>query len=468
MQVISNTDTICAIATPPGTGGIGVVRMSGPNVFSILERIWKGRVDPAKFESRKLYLGEIAVSIHDPRSTIYDSRSAIHDKVMAVKMPSPNTYTGQDVVELSCHGSQLVMKGIVDACVASGARIAGPGEFTRRAFLAGKMDLAQAEAVADLIHATGERGARLASSQLDGRLSGEINGIISELTNLRGEVEASIDFPEERIEVSGGSLEDRIADIAGMVRRLIGTYENGRQAFEGVRVAIVGRPNSGKSSILNCLAGMDRAIVHHEPGTTRDVVEQSVAFDGTAFHLRDTAGVRDTGASVEAIGIGRTREEMERADLAIAVFDGSAPFGDEDASVLSMLAGTRSLLVVNKSDLPRRFEIGKLGGAEHLIVSAKSGDGIESLVSRMAISSEGGSSVGAEDGATITSARHRAALIEAESGLKKSLDAYAAGDPLECVAQHVRVAHESLGSITGEVTTDELLDRIFSTFCIGK
>lgn len=459
MQVISNTDTICAIATPPGAGGIGVVRISGPDAFAVMERIWRGKVHPSNFKPRKLYLGEVNITSHD--------------RVMAVKMPSPHTYTGQDVAELSCHGSQVVLKSIVEACIAAGARVAGPGEFTRRAFLAGKMDLAQAEAVSDLIHATSERGAKLAADQLEGRLSSEIRGISSQLADLRGEVEASIDFPAEGIVVSGESFERRIGGIIRRVRDLADTYERGRIAREGLRVAIVGRPNSGKSSILNSLAGIDRAIVHHTPGTTRDVVEECVSFDGVVVRLRDTAGMRESAAEVEALGIDRTREEIERADLALVVFDGSVPFGQEDEVVLKRILGSRCIYVVNKMDLTQRFDPKSLSdaakGHRFHVVSAKTGEGMEGLSNRV-VGEVLGDALGEIlfEGVTVTSARHRAVLGEAEAELTHALDAYGRHEPIECIAQHLRVAHEALGTITGEVATEELLDRIFSTFCIGK
>jgi tRNA modification GTPase len=451
MQVISNTDTICAIATPPGAGGIGVVRISGPAAFDVLERVWRGKTASSNLKPRKLYLGEVKI--------------ASHDKVMAVKMPAPNTYTGQDVVELSCHGSQVVLRGILEACVKAGARLAGPGEFTRRAFLAGKMDLAQAEAVADLIHATSERGARIAADQLDGRLSSEIEGIASELASLRGEVEASIDFPEEGIEVTG-SFDERVAKIVSGIKDLAETYETGRFARGGVRVAIVGRPNSGKSSLMNSLAGIDRALVHHEPGTTRDVIEECVSFDGLVFRLRDTAGIREDAAEVESMGIDRAQEELSLADAAIVVFDGSREFGAEDEEVLRRAEGVRSIFVINKSDLTQEFNSDDSGGREFLRVSAKTGEGIDGLAGRLA--SIASQETGTEEGVTVTSERHRAALDESRAHIERAAQVYGGREPVECIAQHLRGAQDSLGTITGRVTTDALLDRIFSTFCIGK
>jgi tRNA modification GTPase len=460
MQFASNTDTICAIATPPGAGGIGVVRMSGPAAFGILAQVWRGRPAPSDFEPRKLYLGAVGFTGHRSRVTG-------HDKVLAVKMPAPHTYTGQNVVEISCHGSRVILSGIVEACVASGARLAGPGEFTRRAFLAGKMDLAQAEAVCDLIHATGERGARLAAEQLDGRLSKEIGAIIAQLADLRGEVEASIDFPEEGIEVSGGTFEGCAAAIASRVERLVQTYDAGRMSRDGVRVAIVGRPNAGKSSIMNRLAGLERSIVHHEPGTTRDVVEESVVIEGVQVRLRDTAGIRQAQEEVEAMGVARTREEVQNADVVLVVLDGTSPLDDRDAREFS--GDKRAVVVINKIDLGCVLCEMPFSASAVCRVSAKTGQGMDELAQALVSVALGPDAGGeAPDGATITSARHKEALCDASAGLRHAIAAQDAHESIECVAQHLRGAHERLAEITGEAATEAVLARIFSRFCIGK
>ncbi len=466
VKQLSNTDTICAQATPPGAGGLGVVRISGPAAFAILKRIWRGRVDPSEFKTRKLYLGEV-FKADFPNLECRALSPEFVDRVFAVKMPAPHTYTGQDVVELSCHGSQIVLSKIVQACVAAGARVASPGEFTRRAFLSGKMDLAQAEAVCDLISATSERGARLAADQLEGKLSKEINEIKSNLAEIRGFVEAWIDFPEEEIEDLEEGVEKRIEKIAQHVESLASTYESGKLIREGIRVAIVGRPNAGKSSILNCLAGCERALVHHEPGTTRDVIEQCASFEGVMFRFRDTAGMRHKPTEVEAMGINRACSEIEKADLTLVVFDGAQPFGEEDVEVLKRVGTLPTVLIINKNDLVQQFDDSKIG--DHIRVSAKTGEGIDRLVQLLVshvISSASAFSM--TEGVAITSARHKEALAGAGGALKKAQSAYKEQKPLECIAQLLRIAQESLGAITGEVTTEDLLDRIFSKFCIGK
>ncbi|MFH1830544.1 MAG: tRNA uridine-5-carboxymethylaminomethyl(34) synthesis GTPase MnmE [Pseudomonadota bacterium] len=454
MKILSNTDTICAQATPPGPGGLGVVRISGPDAFDILVKVWRSKTGDRTAKPRQLYLGEAITS----------NREVI-DKVMAVRMPAPHTYTGQNVVELSCHGSPIILSKIVDACVAAGARIARPGEFTRRAFLSGKMDLAQAEAVCDLISATSERGARLATEQLEGKLSKEIRDIASNLVELRSLVEAWIDFPEEEIDLPAGSLEDSIANIAKRLEALASTYKTGKLIRDGVRVAIVGRPNVGKSSILNCLTGHDRALVHHAPGTTRDVIEESASFEGVVFRFRDTAGIRHTPTEVEAMGIDRACDEIKNADLALVVFDGSIPFGAEDKAVLKQVGSKLAILAINKHDLPQQLDASTINNPIH--ISAKTGDGVDALLKHLTAHALNNASCISE-GATVASARHKEALTRAEDALRKAQQAHSKEEPLECIAQHLRIAQDSLGTITGEVATEDLLDQIFSRFCIGK
>jgi len=456
---MSNEDTICAIATPPGFGGIGVVRLSGPGALAILSGLWMGNPDPSKFEARKLYTGELATC-----------DGGVIDRVMATFMPAPHTYTGQDVVEFSCHGSPVVLRKILDACTKGGARIAGPGEFTRRAFLAGKMDLAQAEAVGDLIHATGERAARCAAEQLSGRLSAEVVSIGDELAGLRSFVEASIDFPEEDIElIQKEGIASSLESIVKKTGVLSATFREGRLVREGIRTAIVGRPNVGKSSLLNRLVGAERAIVHHVPGTTRDMVEEDANLGGLVFHLRDTAGLCDSKCEVEELGVARTRDEIAKADLVIAVFDGSVSATNEDRSIVRDIDPSKLVIVINKSDLPRIFNSADVDvppGAGEVFLSARTGEGIDLLRSRLGSFAELDTGLG--EGAIVMSSRHREALDVTANHLRKAENAIAGKKPIECIAEHLRQAGESLGTITGVVTREDLLDRIFSRFCIGK
>lgn len=457
---ISNEDTICAIATPPGPGGIGVVRISGPESVSILERLWRGRVGSRNFEPRRLYLG-----------SVIDSEGNFIDRILAVWMPTPHTYTAQEMVELSCHGSPVVLRRVFEACINCGARPAGPGEFTRRAFIAGKLDLAQAEGVADLIHATSDRAAKVAASQLEGRLSSKVSTMNEELARIRTFVEATIDFPEEKLgSLDGEGVAKRIGRVAETVQRLSETFREGRMIRDGVRVAITGRVNAGKSSLLNRLVGCDRALVHKSPGTTRDVVEEMINLEGTPFRLRDTAGVRHSGCEVEAMGMKVARLEIEQADIVLVVFDGSQKFGEEDEAVLNGVRDKRAVVVVNKSDLPPELDVscigGRLGDAQPLFVSALTGQGLKKLSKKLL--AVAACDEGHLEGVVVTSARHKAALDQAVVEMGRAGHSISEGWPLECTAQHLANAQDHLGSITGAVTSEELLDRIFSTFCIGK
>ncbi len=456
MRAYAN-ETIAAIATPPGQGGVGVVRISGPDARTVLEKLWRGRTPVERFKPRTLYLGEVV----DVGSRVTGHVSRL-DRVLAVYMPAPQTYTGDDVVELSAHGSPVVLERLLTACCAAGARVAEPGEFTRRAFLAGKLDLVQAEGVADLIAATSERAARVAADQLAGRLSERVMAIGDEIAELRAFVEASIDFPEEDLGTfADESVEARLAGALERTRALSATFREGRLLREGVRAAIVGPANAGKSSLLNRLVGSHRALVHEAPGTTRDVVEESIDIGGTVVRLRDTAGLRATTCAVEAMGTRRARSEIEAADLILLVLDGSRPLDDDDRAALRAAEGRRVITVLNKSDLSREIDI---EGATHL--SALTGDGIEALCARIAATAEIDS--GLADGAVVTNVRHGSALDASAHALAEAIDALRASAPLECIAQHLHAAQSKLGEITGAVTTDDLLDRIFSRFCIGK
>lgn len=452
VRTISSTDTICAIVTPPGPGGLGVVRLSGPNSLNILMNIWRGSAIALK--PRRLYLGSVTGI----------------DRAMAVFMPGPATYTGDDVVELSAHGSPVIMRAILEACCAHGARPAAPGEFTRRAFLAGKLDLAQAEGVADLIAATSERGARLAADQLAGRLSDEVRAAGDALAKLRARIEAAIDFPEEEIDLPGaGTMTEMLEDVRRPIDALRATFREGRLIREGIRVAICGKPNAGKSSLLNGLAGRDRAIVHHLPGTTRDVIEEAIAIGGVAFHLRDTAGLRADAGDVEALGIERTRTEIAAADLVLAVFDGAAPPSDDDEALIAALDPAKTIVAINKSDLPQKLDVLRLAdrfNSAPLATSAKTRAGLDELAA--ALSLRANASTAAHGGAVVTSVRHKALLDDAIVALDDADAALSRHDPVEFVAHHLALAQDKLGSITGAVTTDDLLDRIFSQFCIGK
>lgn len=455
---ISNDDTICAIATPPGVGGIGVIRISGPSSLNILRSMWRGK-NIENFISRQLYLGNLMLG------------NRLLDQVFAVYMAAPHTYTGQDLVEYSCHGSPIVLRQILDGCIRLGARLASPGEFTRRAFLSGKLDLIQAEGVANLINATSDRSAKIAAEQLAGRLSTEIKSAYDQLSDLRAYVEASIDFPEEDIEYLGkGKVADRIEALERHCANLSDSYQEGRLIVEGVRVVIAGRPNVGKSSLFNKLVGHERAIVHNTPGTTRDIVEEFISIDGVPFRMRDTAGVREAPDEVERLGIERTREELAKADIVIAIFDGSFGPQSDDLKLLESIEPARSFTVINKVDIAHGANIVSLKEAmlkwNPIQISAKTGEGIEDL--KAAIVEWAVCEECCSEGAIITSERHKLSLDNAIGALRKAAAAIIMKEPIECIAQHLTSGAENLASIIGLSASDDLLDRIFSKFCIGK
>ncbi|MFH1874218.1 MAG: tRNA uridine-5-carboxymethylaminomethyl(34) synthesis GTPase MnmE [Pseudomonadota bacterium] len=456
---MNNKDTICAIVTPPGTGGVGIVRISGGKAQEVLQKIWQGKVKVANFESHKMHLGHI----QDPQS-----KNPV-DNVLVVIMRAPHSYTGEDVVEISGHGGQMLLGRILASCQKAGARLAQPGEFTRRAFLNGKMDLAQAEAVADLIAANNESAARLALNQLEGKLSETISSLQEGLTNLRAFVEAAIDFPEEDIEfIKKEGVAEKLKVIASKLQTLISTYADGRLLKDGVKVAIIGKPNVGKSSLFNKLVGSARAIVHYSPGTTRDLVSETIQLEGVAFHLIDAAGIRDEGHEVEMIGIELAREQVKKADLIIRVVD------EPKVEELKGLDLQKTILCLNKIDLltseQKTSYLKNLGTDWYAVVSvsALEGKGLSDLQKALSLFAVSGKNKGSQEGVVITSARHKQALKEAVVNISEAIKAVKENSSAEFIAEHLTQASGALGQIIGQVSTDDILNQIFSKFCIGK
>ncbi len=448
-------DTIVAVATPPGEGGIGIVRLSGPDALAITRQIFR----PARGKGlapRRMTYGHVI----DP-----DGGQTV-DEVLAVYMCAPYTYTREDVVEISCHGGMVPIRRVVELTLERGARPAEPGEFTKRAFLNGRIDLAQAEAALDIIRARTEDAERLALEQLEGGLSKKVNALRESLTNVCAHIEACIDFPEEEIEPSSlEKLLKRIDTATREVRALIESFHEGRLYREGVRVAIVGRPNVGKSSLLNALLERERAIVTEVPGTTRDVIEEYLNIRGLPVRIMDTAGIREAHDMAEAEGVRRSLKALGEADLVIGVVDRSEPLHEQDREVIGHLPDSRALLVMNKADMPSRiageFE---LPVAE---VSAKTGDGIEELRTLIYETATGKAAKKARENVVITNLRHRSALADALRSLEAARSALEE-QPLEIAAMELREALDALGRIVGAVTTDDILERIFLEFCIGK
>jgi tRNA modification GTPase len=431
-------DTIAAIATPAGRGGIGVVRVSGPAVERIGASVL-GRLPPARVATHVAFR---------------DARGDAVDEGVALYFPAPHSYTGEDVLELQGHGGPVVMQAILAACVDAGARIAEPGEFTRRAFLEGKLDLAQAEAVADLIDAASREAARSALRSLSGEFSAAVDALGGRLIELRALTEAMLDFPEDDVELlHRDDAVRRLADVRGALEDVLAKSRQGSLLRSGVHVVLAGRPNVGKSSLLNRLAGEERAIVTEIPGTTRDALREPVQIHGVPLMLVDTAGLRIASDAVERLGIERTRRELEQADVVLAVYE-AAP---GQATLGGLPPGAARIDVYNKADLAPGF----VPPSGALAVSARTGDGLNEL--RAAILRSVGWSAAGEP-VFLARERHVRALERAQAHL-----AAAAGERRwELFAEELRLAHAALGTITGQFGAEELLGEIFARFCIGK
>ena len=443
------SDLIAAIATAPGRGGIGVVRMSGPNLAPLAARIC-GREPQAR-------LARFA--------RFHDASGGLIDEGLLLYFPAPHSFTGEDVIELQGHGGPVVMQMLLARCLELGARLAEPGEFTRRAFLNGKLDLAQAESVADLIEASTAAAARSAVRSLTGNFSTEVRGLCDRLIDLRMLVEATLDFPDEDVDflVEARAFE-RIEAIAAELTAILDRARQGSLLRNGLHVVLVGQPNVGKSSLLNRLAGEERAIVTDIAGTTRDALRETIQIEGIPLHITDTAGLRETTDEVEKIGIARTWQEIERADVIVRLVDVRDGLTAADAAIDARLpAGVERITVFNKVDLqarqPERIEA---DGAVGIYLSAKAGQGIELL--RAELLRVAGWHRHGED-VILARERHLIALREAHARVHAALDARHA---LELMAEELRLAQEAVNEITGEFTPDDLLGVIFSRFCIGK
>jgi len=482
-------DTICAIATPIGEGGIGIVRLSGAQAIAVAAAIVRPRSGQAlrSLSSHTLHLADLLHQGTSPGSRSGAAgRGHALDEALVVVMRAPRSYTGEDLVELHCHGGPLILQQVCEALVRHGARMAEPGEFTKRAFLNGRLDLSQAEAVLDTIQAKTAGSLRIAQEHLRGSLSRRIGRIRDPLIGLLAQVEAGIDFTEEDVAfVDATTLLAGLRQAATDTARLAESYEEGRLLREGVTAAIVGRPNVGKSSLMNALLQTDRAIVTPIPGTTRDVLEEFVSIRGLPVRLLDTAGVHETADAVEQESVRRSRNVIERADLLLFVVDGSAALTDEDRALNAELHGHRNkkrLLVVNKADLPRALASEELDSLRDpgppdtdnifpleapVLVSALTGSGLEELRDRIR-SVCLRSDLEPDEATLVTRVRHRDALLRATEALQTAAASVEAELSGEFVAVDLRGAINALGEITGEVTTDDILDRIFRDFCIGK
>ncbi|KAB0667159.1 tRNA uridine-5-carboxymethylaminomethyl(34) synthesis GTPase MnmE [Oryzomonas japonica] len=452
-------DTIAAISTPQGEGGIGIVRVSGSLAEAIGLRLFRFCTGAA-FASHFLHYGAVVAPDDD----------AVLDEAMAVLMRAPRSYTREDVLELHCHGGMLVVERVLTAVLACGARLAEPGEFSRRAFVNGRIDLVQAEAVMDVIAAKTEASLALAQRQRAGALSERIETIRRALTRSLAFVEASIDFPEDDIgETDTVALRSGVSDALDDIGGLLAGFDEGRILREGISVLIVGKPNAGKSSLLNRLLKENRAIVTHVPGTTRDIIEETVNLGGLAVRLLDTAGIRHTDDVVEREGINRALGKIPLADLVLFVLDSARPFSDEDRLILDAVQGKTTIVVLNKSDLPPVIDLPPtVGEMPRVALSAGTGTGIDDLREAIRTTFLHGSALDSREFVAISRVRHRDALASARSALHRFLSGLGEGRELETLAIDLRDALSAVGQVTGETTTDDILDVVFSSFCIGK
>lgn len=459
-----DVETIAAVATPRGKGSVGIIRISGRDAEAILRRLFQPHGETHRpLESHRLYFGRITVPESD----------RVLDEVLVTVMRAPRSFTGEDVAEIHCHGSPLLLERILDEVLRQGARPAEPGEFTRRAFLNDRINLAQAEAVLDLVEGKTEKGADIALAHLQGVFSDRIQYLRYRILEALALLETALDFSDEDLpDDPTVTIPEILNHCAESLSGLLATYQEGKIWRDGLSLVITGKPNVGKSSLLNRLLGENRAIVSSLPGTTRDFIEEAFTVGGIPVRLTDTAGIREGRDEVEEEGVRRVWEKTAEADGVIVLLDGSVALSPEDELIMEKHAGRKILVAVNKSDLPQKLDDGVLRtlvpGADPLRISAKYGDGMADLkeaIRRMASLDDRGDI--ADDG-IVTNRRHRDVLERTRASLKRGKEAFLEGRPPELLALDLREALSALGEITGETATEEVLDIIFSRFCIGK
>ena len=458
-------DTIAAIATARGEAGIGIVRISGALALTIAAEVFRSPrgVSPTQLSTHTLTYGHVVDA---------NASNEIIDEVLLGVMHAPRTYTGEDIVEFNCHGGTIPLTAVLDVVVKNGARIAEPGEFTKRAFLNGRLDLAQAEAVAELIASKTDLSRKIAVEALAGKLSDTVNELNDRLAALLAEIEASIDFPEEDLDFMKVEAQLQTARaVQNDLTILLETATEGRLITQGVNVAILGKPNVGKSSLLNALVGTTRAIVTDIPGTTRDTIEEMINIGGIPLKLIDTAGMRHTDDIIELQGVERSKVVLDRAELLLLMFDASQPLNDADLELLKTAQSSRAILILNKMDLPvvtsptaLLVHCPKKRVVETAIPDGKGLDKLKASVSEELL---GGELVIGES-PIVTNARHQEALRRANEGLNYAIESLENGMPPELIAVDLRISLDGLGDIVGKTTTEDILDRIFSQFCVGK
>ncbi|MFY9214673.1 MAG: tRNA uridine-5-carboxymethylaminomethyl(34) synthesis GTPase MnmE [Tissierellaceae bacterium] len=457
-------DTIAAISTAVGEAGIGIVRLSGKDAIKIANNIFRGINNKTLLdaENRKMVYGHIIDNRNDE----------IIDEVLIVSMKEPHTYTRENVVEIYCHGGIIPVRKILELLLYNGARLAEPGEFTKRAFLNGRLDLSQAEAVIDIIKAKTDKSFQVSMDQLEGGLSKKVEVIRDTVLSMLAHVEVTIDFPEDDIEeVTYEELEENANRVISEIKKLLSTADRGKILRDGINTVILGKPNVGKSSLMNALLRENRAIVTDIPGTTRDIIEEHLNIDGIPLRIIDTAGIRETEDLVERIGVDRAKETIESADLIIAVFDISTDLTEEDYNIIDLIKGRKALVLLNKTDLPKKYSEDRLRelleGVDIIsasVINEVGLDVLEDSIKEMFYSGE----IELDSSVVVTNLRHKNQLEKALVNMESALNDIRAQVPLDCIEVDLRDCWENLGEILGETIGEDILDKIFAEFCIGK
>lgn len=465
MKDFADNDTIAAIATSPGEGGIGIVRISGENAGFVADKFFK----PVKkgfsvidFKTHQAVYGKVI-----------DDVGNVIDEALCIAMWAPNSYTKENVVEIQSHGGSLVVHRILELALSHGARMAEPGEFTKRAFLNGRLDLSQAQSVMDIIQARTDASLRMAAGHLQGAFSEEIKSMRHDILEIIAHLEASIDFPEDDIEdVAKQEAEEKICKIKDRIDEILKTFHTGRILREGLMTAIIGKPNVGKSSLLNALLREERAIVTDIPGTTRDSLEEYANIKGVPLRIIDTAGIRETQDKVEQIGVEKSVSYLQRADLILALFDISRPLSTEDEEIINMLEGKKGIILLTKKDLPKEIDVDDLkdklhGDFKYIYISTLNKEGLKDLEDEIVSRVYSGNS-GQAEGCFVSNLRQAEALKAAKKHLEECLNTIKMDMAEDFIVIDVRSAWEKLGEITGDTVDEDIIDQIFSQFCIGK
>lgn len=456
--------TIAAISTAPAIGGIGIVRMSGKDCFEVLEKIFKPK-NPETIENIAGYRIKYGTIVNPETNRVVD-------EVLVSYFKCPKSYTAENMCEINSHGGIVVLREILELCLKNGAELAKPGEFTERAFLNGRIDLTQAEAIIDIINAKSTREAQESANQLEGYLSRKINEIREKIMDIMVKIEANIDYPEYDVEeVSNKDAENKLKEIENELIKLSKTFENGKILKEGVKIAIIGSPNAGKSSLLNSMLKEERAIVTDIAGTTRDIIEEQISIEGIPFKVIDTAGIRDAKDKIEQIGIEKSKKAANEADVILAVFDSSVPLNDEDREILNLLKHKKSIIVLNKTDLKQIVnneckEIQDVN-TEVINISLKNNEGLERIYKSL-VKMFNLNQINLDNELTITNIRHQELINKAIESTRMALNDLNNSMPIDIISINIKEILEHLGEITGDNVSEDIIKRIFAKFCLGK